>query len=540
MDAENHSPQDASNPVATLVAEANHDSGAGRWEDALARYERALRLAAREGTVADAAEILRRIGMVHRDRRDLELAEELFGASLEVARLNSLDLAVGRALISSATIHSIRGELDEAGRLYLEARVIGRRTAEPRLVALAEQNLGTIHYLRGDLQAALASYAAVLEFHQTVGDDAQASRVLNNMAIARISIGAWDEATRDFDRATEAAERAGQRVMVGHIEINRADLHIKRKDFAAARAATDRAFELFERLGCEQGCAEAHQYAGVVCRERGDHDGAHRHFVEASRLARRCEEVVLEAQILREWARVYLAERRNAEALRRLNESHRLFERMRARRDLLEVERDLDELEETYLVVVRAWGESVESRDRYTAGHCERVGRYACHLARAAGVSGRDLAWLRMGGFLHDVGKTTIPAELLNRPGPLTGEEWELMKRHTIEGDALVAELDFPWDVRPIVRSHHERWDGSGYPDELAGEEIPLAARIVCIADVYDALTSTRSYRAALGRDEALRVMRADAGRAFDPALLDLFEELVRGGMGGDSEAAAA
>ena len=101
------------------------------------------------------------------------------------------------------------------------------------------------------------------------------------------------------------------------------------------------------------------------------------------------------------------------------------------------------------------------------------------------------------------------------------------MKRHTIEGDALVAEIEFPWEMRPVVRSHHERWDGTGYPDGLAGEQIPWTARILCIADVYDALTTTRSYRRALSREEALQVMRNDAGKHFDPTLYPLFEGLI-------------
>jgi HD-GYP domain-containing protein (c-di-GMP phosphodiesterase class II) len=101
------------------------------------------------------------------------------------------------------------------------------------------------------------------------------------------------------------------------------------------------------------------------------------------------------------------------------------------------------------------------------------------------------------------------------------------MQNHTVEGDHIVAELNFAWDIRPIVRSHHERWDGTGYPDQLRGEEIPLPARILCVADVYDALTTTRSYRPAMSREEALRIMDSESGRIFDPDLYRLFRTLV-------------
>src|SRR5260221_52485 len=139
--------------------------------------------------------------------------------------------------------------------------------------------------------------------------------------------------------------------------------------------------------------------------------------------------------------------------------------------------------------------------------------------------------------MLHDVGKLVIATEVLNKPGPLTPIEWELVKQHPVHGAEMLADVDFPWDVRPIVESHHERWDGEGYPHGLVGEEIPLTARILCIADVYDALTSQRSYKRPLSHQEALDVMRHDVGHQFDPGLFPAFEEVsgelarTRGGV---------
>ena len=135
------------------------------------------------------------------------------------------------------------------------------------------------------------------------------------------------------------------------------------------------------------------------------------------------------------------------------------------------------------------------------------------------------MVWFRMGAFLHDVGKTEVPEEILNKPGRLTDEERALMEQHTVIGDEMLAPVEFPWDIRPMVRSHHERWDGRGYPDRLAAEDIPRAARILRIADVFDALTTARSYRRPLSPDEALEIMVQDEG-SFDPELFDLFLEL--------------
>ena len=179
------------------------------------------------------------------------------------------------------------------------------------------------------------------------------------------------------------------------------------------------------------------------------------------------------------------------------------------------------------MLVTQVWGESIESKDSYTAGHCSRVAEYAARLAERVGVTGRDLRWLKMGAFLHDVGKTAVDLAILNKPGKLEEKEWEQMKSHTTVGDSIVAEMNFPYDIRPIVRNHHERWDGSGYPDRLAGKDIPFTARILCVADVFDALTTTRSYRPAFSAEEALRIMQEEAGKVVDPDLFATFEEDV-------------
>ena len=151
----------------------------------------------------------------------------------------------------------------------------------------------------------------------------------------------------------------------------------------------------------------------------------------------------------------------------------------------------------------------------------------ATMLAEAVGYQGRELNWIKMGGFLHDVGKTGVDAAILNKPGKLDEREWEAMQRHTVIGDEIISKLDFPYDIRPIVRNHHERWDGTGYPDELMGDEIPHTARILCVADVYDALTTTRSYREAYNQDEALRIMHNEAGTVLDPQLFNIFTKLL-------------
>ena len=131
-------------------------------------------------------------------------------------------------------------------------------------------------------------------------------------------------------------------------------------------------------------------------------------------------------------------------------------------------------------------------------------------------------------GLLHDVGKIAVPSEILNKPGPLDPDERATMETHAAAGYDMLRDIDFPWDILPLVRGHHERWDGKGYPDKLAGEKIALSARIVCVADVFDALTTDRPYRRAFTWDEALNMMAKDVGKMFDPDLFPRFERIMR------------
>jgi putative two-component system response regulator len=154
---------------------------------------------------------------------------------------------------------------------------------------------------------------------------------------------------------------------------------------------------------------------------------------------------------------------------------------------------------------------TIEARDPMTNGHCERLAKHAVALGVALGLSGSDLQDLHRGGYLHDVGKVGVPDAVLLKPGPLTAAEFTLMQKHTDIGDSLCAPLQSLRTVRPIIRCHHERLDGSGYPQGLKGEEVPLLAQIVGIADVFDALTSHRPYRPALSVEDAARHLLREA-----------------------------
>ncbi len=195
----------------------------------------------------------------------------------------------------------------------------------------------------------------------------------------------------------------------------------------------------------------------------------------------------------------------------------------------LRIKRLTDQLERTEQVIFML-ALAVEAKDAYTEGHLRRLSCYSERLAIAAAIAPERLKAIRFGGLLHDIGKISIDDAILRKPGKLTAEEYEQIKQHPDYGARIVRPMRFAAEVGPIIRHHHERWDGKGYPQGLSGEAIPVGARIVAIVDAYDAMMTDRPYRRALGLEETLRRLREGRGREWDPQLLDLFIELVEQG----------
>ena len=186
-------------------------------------------------------------------------------------------------------------------------------------------------------------------------------------------------------------------------------------------------------------------------------------------------------------------------------------------------------LEESSLEAIESLNATVEAKDPYTAGHSLRVQRIAVSVAQELGIPAQGLDAAHFGGLFHDIGKIAIPDVLLTKPGRLTGDEYELMKRHSSEGARIVSKFGRLRECVPILHHHHERWDGKGYPERLAGEDIPLLATIVGFADAWDAMRIERPYQRALRIEEALEEVREHRGTQFSPRVVDaLFAAVAR------------
>ena len=196
---------------------------------------------------------------------------------------------------------------------------------------------------------------------------------------------------------------------------------------------------------------------------------------------------------------------------------------------LHDAERHIATVDRLYLSTIGALSTAIEAKDGVTSSHIHRVQHYAMGLAKAlGGLDEQTLKAIQAAALLHDTGKLAVPERILNKPGKLTPAEFETMKQHVDVGANILSSIDFPYPVVPIVRAHHENWDGTGYPNGVKGTDIPIGARILSVVDCYDALTSDRPYRRAMSDEAALAIIRERRGTMYDPAVVDMFERVCR------------
>ena len=491
----------------------------GRWADACAVYELLVRDPDTQAPTRLAA--LRWLGRAYLEQGNRGAALDVLEAAVTSADICGSAPAVAQALNVIGIVYQVGGDLDQAAAIYGAARAKAETANDAALIAMIDQNLGTVAMIRGDLRGALEAFRLSHLGYQTLGMRNHEAQILNNIALAYMELGELSDAEIAYNEAARAFEEEGDRARQLDLEVNKVQLYIAGRRFDEALAQCEK---LIAVAGAEPAPwrGEVHRHVGVIARERADYTKATEFLLRAEAHALESGDLLLHADVAEQMAEVCWAQQRHRDMLHYLNEAHSLYSQLKARHRVAQVDKRNNALESRFLEMAKQWGNSIESKDRYTQGHCERVAFFACVLAETAGFNSRSLFWFRIGALLHDIGKIIVPTEVLNKPGKLTDEEWTIMKRHPEAGLELVADIDFPGDIRAIIRNHHERWDGTGYPDRLKGEEIPFAARILCVADVYDALTTTRSYRPGLTHARAAEIMRSSTGQ-FDPDLLETF-----------------
>jgi putative nucleotidyltransferase with HDIG domain len=491
----------------------------GRWGEACSIYERLVRDPDANAQTRLAA--LRWLGRAYLEQGNRGAAFDVLEAAVAAADVTGSPAAVAQALNVVGIVYQMGGDLDQAAAIYQAARGKAELAGDGALIAMIDQNVGTVAMIRGDLRGALEAFRLSHLGYQALGMRNHEAQVLNNIGLAYMELGEFADAEQAYVEAARAFAEDGDRARQLDLEANQVQLYIAAKRYDEALEKSQKLLAVAtDDLPPWRG--EVYRHIGVIARERADYTEAREFLGKAEKYAAESGDLLLRADVAEQQAELYWAQKRHRDMLQSLNEAHALYSQLKAQHRIAHVEKRNGALESRFLEMAGQWGSSIESKDRYTQGHCERVAFFACVLADSAGFNARSLFWFRIGALLHDIGKIIVPTEVLNKPGKLTEEEWQIMKRHPVAGLELVADIDFPGDIQAIIRNHHEKWDGSGYPDGLAGEQIPLAARILCVADVYDALTTTRSYRPGLTHARAAEIMKSSPGQ-FDPQLLEMF-----------------
>lgn len=506
-------------PVQERIAAAKQAEREGRWSDACSLYEQLVRDPDAHAPTRLAA--LRWLGRAYLELGNRGAALDVLEAAVAAADVAGSPPAVAQALNVVGIVYQMGGDLDQAAAMYEAAREKAESSGDGALIAMIDQNLGTVAIIRGDLRAALEAFRLSQIGYQALGMRSHEAQILNNIGLAYMELGEVAEAEEAYADAARAFAKEGDHARQLDLAVNQVQLYIATRRFDEAGAACE---QLLSVAGGESHpwLGEVFRHVGVIARERADFQRASEYLAKAEQYANDAADILLKADVAEQQAELYWAQKRHREMLQSLNDAHAFYSQLKAQHRIQHIEKRNKALEARFLEMASHWGDSIESKDRYTQGHCERVAFFACVLADSAGFDARSLFWFRIGALLHDIGKIIVPTEVLNKPGKLTDEEWRLMKRHPEAGLELVADIDFPGDIRSIIRSHHERWDGTGYPDGLAGDAIPFSARVLCVADVYDALTTTRSYRPGMTHEAAAEVMRNSPGQ-FDPTLLNTF-----------------
>jgi putative nucleotidyltransferase with HDIG domain len=349
------------------------------------------------------------------------------------------------------------------------------------------------------------------------------------MALAHAGLGEHDAALACFDHARGLVQQRNDERLLAQVELQCAAMHVRNREFDRARRVCDAAHRIYVALDDRAGLTACDRLYGQVYRENGRYDLAALHLDLAARTAERESDALLAAGIEHDHATLHLERGDARGAIARLNRAHALCVAVAPYGEQAGVDILLQRIDASYVRVLEQWASDLLGpRDAYTLDHCRRVAEHAVRLGRALGLRDRALTWLHIGAFLHDIGKAVVPCSILEKPAALDGEERRLMERHALIGAQIVAALELPFDLAPVVRHHHERWDGSGYPDGLAAEAIPLHARIVAVADVHDAITSTRIYSMPCDAETAAGILESASGRGLDPALVSAFHETNR------------
>jgi len=499
----------------------------GQWDEAIEVYSQAIELARRKGKSRMVAEALRLRGNIQFKKNEWGNALDSFQQSLE--HFQSLKELRGTAYSQNSigNIYLEKGEWELAKRYYFKSLALARRIRDFRMQGMIYNNLGVMAMFQGLLEQAIARYQRSLFYYEKAGYKKGVGETYLNIGICHADLGAFEKSDQFHCKAIEIAQEIGDVYLQSKIYLHWTEIALEMTNLEFARELCDQAFELSSQWKDQLDIAQAFQYYGKIYRLMNKFALSKKHFEESIKICQQYDGLQVLAEDYRELALLYGDQEDNRKTLELLGKSFELFHQLKARKDVRDVNQKIEELEMIYVNIAKSMGAAVEIKDTYTFGHSKRVAYYALQLSRKLKLNLTQIKAILTAAFLHDLGKVKVKRKILLKNGRLTPLEYEAIKLHSAMGVQMIGSLNFPWEIKPLILHHHEKYDGTGYPNGLKGEKIPFGARIICIADFFDALTTARPYRPAWSVSTTLKEMTDQTNRAFDPQMIPVFVELV-------------
>ncbi len=412
-----------------------------------------------------------------------------------------------------------QGQLSEARQRFSEALQIARKAGAAKSEAAALSNLGAIANIRGEFAVALWNYRCARWAFQRASSTNGEARALQNMGMVHADLRRWKSAADCYEKARDLAVVADDPELITIITLNTIEVHLNTGHLDRAHESCDDAMRRATELGNKRCIAEAYRYEGEIHRRLDETDEAKRSVNRAISLSHEAGVPLTQAEAFRSMGELHLSQNDRQAALGAFGQAFKLFTGLDAGHELAE---------SVLIRIIEQLSAETESRDPYLYGHSARVADLAVAIADELELDCKTKKAILVAGYLHDIGKLDVDAAILTKKGQLTAQELTHIRDHAAFGAARLAKLDLPWDIIPMVRHHHERFDGTGYPCRLAGEEIPLGARILLVCDVFEALTADRPYRLAWTTEWALHYIESSAGQLSDPKVMEAFMRVVR------------
>ncbi len=486
------------------------------------------------------AKCLNNLGLIHIELGDLHQALEHLARCFEYIThcpepLHSLESA---CLINIGNIHQIQHEYDRAAGAFEQGMAAAQRAGHTANEIAALTGMGLVARDRGQHREALQLLLQALRLAQASGRRYNEAEILDNLGQVYAGLGQRALALETFGQALGLSRELGALPSEQNTLVHLARLQAEGGQLEQAAAHFERALACARQSGSDRAALEIHEHLGEVLQRLGHFEQAAQQFREALSLERS-----LHAQDRQDTFQNLTAQL-EVERARHQAETYRLMNQtsQQARSEAeQQVQKRTADLEQAQREIITRLGLVGEYRDDKTGSHTQRVSQLAAALAQAIGLPPAEVELIRLASRLHDIGKIGVPDVILLKTGKLTAEEFTIMKHHTTIGARVLegGQSDLTRMAEEIALTHHERWDGSGYPQGLQGDRIPLTGRIVAIVDVWDALTTERSYKAAWSREEAWREMAAQSGKHFDPYLIEVFLGMIAGSFHAEPPVAA-